>query len=86
MKPLAVVCLSVALPFVCAIEPLPLSPPALLPQPVQILQQNGQLVLTDKSPIPVMVIQKQPQLWTTSTGQVLMPLNLSIITGKEGGK
>lgn len=51
-------------------------PPSLIPVPVLVIQQNGQLVITDKNPLPAMVIQKQGQQWTTSTGEVLMPLNL----------
>jgi hypothetical protein len=56
--------------------------PSLIPVPVTVVQENRQLVITDNSPIPVMVIQKQPQLWTTSTGEVLMPLNLRLKEGK----
>ena len=55
------------------------------PQPVLIIQQNGQLVITDKSPVPVVILQTQPQLWTTSTGEVLMPLNLQQ-QPREGAK
>ncbi|MCX6972524.1 MAG: hypothetical protein NTV93_20565 [Verrucomicrobia bacterium] len=62
-------------------QPIP-QPPSLIPVPVLVIQENQQLVITDKSPIPVMVIQKQPQLWTTSTGEVLMPLNLRLKEGK----
>ena len=51
--------------------------PPLIPQPVLVIQQTGQLVFTDKScPVPVVLIQKQGQQWITSTGQVLMPLNV----------
>ncbi|MFZ4682053.1 MAG: hypothetical protein ACOYMS_06100 [Terrimicrobiaceae bacterium] len=63
-------------------QPIP-QPPSLIPVPVLVIQQNGQFVITDRSPQPVVVIQQQGQLWTTSTGQVLMPLNLQ---NKEGGK
>ena len=56
--------------FLPALEPL-------IPQPVLVIQQTGQLVFTDKScPVPVVLIQKQGQQWITSTGQVLMPLNV----------
>ena len=73
------------LPILCALEPLPPTQPvpALIPQPVLVLQENGQLVITDKSPVPVMVIQKTGPLWITSTGQALMPLNADTVQGKE---
>ncbi|MFZ4682050.1 MAG: hypothetical protein ACOYMS_06085 [Terrimicrobiaceae bacterium] len=77
MKTLVLAALLGTLSIVCALEPLPPMQPApvlLLPQPVLIVQQNGQLVFTDKSPAPVVIVQRQPQLWTTSTGKVLMPL------------
>ena len=85
MKSNSLVALLGILPAAYALEPLPpmQSAPALIPVPVLIIQQNGQLVITDKSPQPAVIIQKQGQLWTTSTGQVLMPLNLQ---SKEEGK
>jgi len=78
--------------IISALEPLPPiqpTPALLLPQPVLIIQQNGQLVITDKGPVPVVILQTQtqtqPQLWTTSTGEVLMPLNLQQ-QPREGAK
>jgi hypothetical protein len=62
-------------------------PTTLLPQPVLVIQQNGQLVITDKNPIPLVIVNKLPQqnppLWTTSTGQVLMPLNIQAGEGTK---
>ena len=74
--------------IVSALEPLPPiqpTPALLIPQPVLVIQQNGQLVITDKSPVPVVILQTQPQLWTTSAGEVLMPLNLQQ-QPREGAK
>jgi hypothetical protein len=66
-------------------QPIP-QPPSLIPVPVLVIQQNGQLVITDRNPQPVMVIQRQGQTITTSTGQVLMPLNFQQQQQKEGSK
>ena len=49
--------------------------PVLLPQPVLLVQQSGQLAITDRNPQPVVIIQNQGQLLVTSTGEALMPLN-----------
>jgi len=62
-------------------QPTP-QPPPLIPQPALVVQQTGQLVITDRNPQPVVIIQKQGQLWTTSTGEVLMPLNIRQEEGK----
>lgn len=58
---------------------LPLAPP----QPVLVIQQTGQLVITDRNPQPAVIVQQQGQQFITTSGQVLMPLNLQ---QKEGGK
>jgi len=55
-------------------------------QPVIVIQQTGQLLITDKSPQPVVVLpqpQQTGQTITTATGQLLLPLNTQ---QKEGSK
>jgi hypothetical protein len=84
MKNIALSALFGILPAAYALEPQPPMQPAptLIPQPALVVQQTGQLAITDRSPQPAVIIQKQGQLWTTSTGEVLMPLNIRQEEGK----
>ena len=84
MRNIALLALLGILSAAYALEPPPpMQPaPALIPQPALVVQQTGQLAITDRNPQPVVIIQKQGQLWTTSTGEVLMPLNIRQQEGK----